>query len=438
LSESQERMVLVCEPAKFDQLAKVFERWGLDAAKIGEVTAKKTVELHWKGELLADIDPDILVENAPQYQRPYKVLPPMNRVTSRTWAKARKNGAQAGVCLDLCFKDIRGTSRKFITRQYDSRVGASTARDTSDSVGVVRLKDSKRALGVVLGCRPHLMRLDARVGGLDAVAYPAFEMALKGFETLAVTDCLNFGNPEKENVMSDFVAALDGMNSVCAALEAPIISGNVSFYNETMGKNISPTPSTGLVGLRPDLNNLPQSFFTKIGQLVYVLRLPGFVTGGTDQESWDTKSEAIGELDGRIVGDFIRTARVLSGAPGVEATRAIGKFGLAYALGRMTIENGIGAVIDTEGLKMIRPDLDETALFEEHLYEALIIVDASRATDFEDAFTAMRQASPTSELHRVGRTINSSLEIGAFIKVEAESLKESYSNGWSAHFESLA
>ncbi len=438
LSESQERMVLVCEPAKFSQLAKVFERWGLDAAKIGEVTLKKTVELHWKGELLTDIDPDILVENAPQYQRPFKVLPPMNRVTTRTWAKARESGATAGDCLNLCFKDIRGTSRKFIYRQYDSRVGASTARDTSDSVGVVRLKDSKRALSVVLGCRPHLMRLDARVGGLDAVAYPAFEMALKGFETLAVTDCLNFGNPEKENVMSDFVASLDGMNSVCTALEAPIISGNVSFYNETMGKNISPTPSTGLVGLRSDLNNLPKSYFTDIGQLVYILRLPGFVTGGANQESWDTKSEAVGELDGRIVADFIRTARLLSNAPGVSATRAIGKFGLAYALGRMTLENGIGAVIDTEGLKMIRAELDDTALFEEHLYEAVMAVDPLRATDFEDAFTAMRQAAPTSELHRVGRTINGSLEIGAFMKLDTATLLESYSNGWSAHFESLA
>jgi phosphoribosylformylglycinamidine synthase II len=444
LSESQERMLLICEPAKFDALSKVFERWGLDAAKIGEVTTKKSVELHWKGELLTDIDPDLLVENAPQYERPYKVLPPQNRVKTRTWAAARPGASKrpfvssANLCLELCLKDIRGTSRKFIYRQYDSRVGAATARDTSDSVGIVRLKDSKRALGVVLGCRPHLMRLDARVGGLDAVAYPAFELALKGFETLAVTDCLNFGNPEKENVMSDFVASLDGMNSVCAALVAPIISGNVSFYNETMGKNISPTPSTGLVGLRPDLNALPESFFTAPDQLVYVLKLPGFITGGADQESYSATTEAMGELDGRVVGDFIRTARLLSNAPGVKATRAIGKFGLAYALSRMSFENNIGAVIETEGLKLIRDELDDSALFEEHLYEAIFAVDPRRATDFEDAFTAMRQAAPTTELHRIGRTQNATLEIGALLKLDTVSLNESYTNGWGANFESLA
>jgi phosphoribosylformylglycinamidine synthase len=434
LSESQERMLLVCEPAKFEALVAVFQRWGLDAARIGEVTAKKTVELRWKGELLTEIDPDLLVENAPQYQRPFKVLPPQNRATSRTWSR----GEDATQRLILCLQDVRGTSRDFIHRQYDSRVGAATARDTSDSVGVVRLKDSGRALGVVLGCRPHIMRLDARIGGLDAVAYPAFELALKGFETLAVTDCLNFGNPEKENVMSDFVAALDGMNRVCASLEAPIISGNVSFYNETMGVNITPTPSTGLVGLRDSIENLPESFFTAPDQLIYVLRLPGFVTGGADQESRESVAQAMGDLDGRIVGDFIRVTRLMASAPGVKATRAIGKFGLAYALARMTMPKDVGAVIDTEGLKMMRPDLDETALFEEHLYEAFIAVEASRAVEFEDAFSAARRSAPTAELHRVGRTVLGVLEIGGFVKVNSVELKTSYSSGWGLNFESLA
>lgn len=439
LSESQERMLLVCEPAKFEALQAVFERWGLDAARIGEVTAKKTVELHWKGEMLTEIDPDLLVENAPQYQRAYRDLPPQNRVSNRTWSSQRSaSHGTAGECLKACLTDVRGTSRKFIYRQYDSRVGASTARDTSDSVGIVRLKDSKRALGVVLGCRPHIMRLDARVGGLDAIAYPAFELALKGFETLAVTDCLNFGNPEKENVMSDFVASLAGMNSVCAALEAPIISGNVSFYNETMGKNITPTPSTGLVGLRSDVNLLPESFFTNEGSHVYVLKLPGFVTGGADQESFSAVPQAIGELDGRVVADFIRVAQKISSGPGVQATRAVGKFGLAYALGRMAIENGVGAVVETDGLKLIRMAIDEAALFEEHLYEAVIVVDAKRSTDFEDAFSVVRQAAPTAELHRIGRTGGRSLVIGALLDENVSDLKTSYTTGWSKNFESLA
>ncbi|RYZ63926.1 MAG: hypothetical protein EOP05_22815, partial [Proteobacteria bacterium] len=327
--------------------------------------------------------------------------------------------------------------RKFIYRQYDSRVGAATARDTSDSVGVVRLKDSNRALGVVLGCRPHIMRLDARIGGLDAVAYPALEMALKGFEALAVTDCLNFGNPEKENVMSEFVAALDGMNSICASLEAPIISGNVSFYNETMGKNITSTPSTGLIGLRNSLDRLPVSHFETENQAIYVLKLPGFISGGYAQEIASNKQQAVGELDARIVANFIRVAKTLSEASQVQGTRAVGKFGLAYALSRMCLE-GTGAVIEPNGLKLIRTEVDQAALFEEHLYEAIFVVDGKETTAFEDYFTAIRQLAPTAEIHRIGRTGGTKLEIGSLLESDTASLKTAYTSGWGENFESLA
>ena len=435
LSESQERMLLVCEPAKFERIAAIFHRWNLDAVKIGEVTTKKTVELHWKGEVLTDIDPDLLVENAPQYQRPYSVLPPQNRTTTRSERVAKVDDAKQELINTL--KDVRGTSREFIYRQYDSRVGASTARDCTDSVGVIRLKDSGRGLGVVLGCRPHVMRFDARVGGLDAVAYPALELAAKGFEALAVTDCLNFGNPEREAIMSEFVAALDGMNAICANLEAPIISGNVSFYNETMGRNITSTPSTGIVGLRDSVTNLPHSQFARAGLAIYVLRLPGIAMGGTLQEIRGGQIKGDGELNAQSVGGFIRVTRDLVNLPAVSATRVVGKFGLAYALARMSL-GGFGAIVDGEGLKMIRSTLDREALFEEHLYEVILGVDESRISAFEDRFSSLRQASPTAELHRIGRTREGRLEIGSFIESDTASLVSAYENGWGANFESLA
>jgi len=438
LSESQERMLLVCEPAKFDRLASVFHHWGLDAVKIGEVTAKKTVELHWKGELLTEIDPDLLVENAPQYQRSWQPWSPKNRVSARTLYALAENDWTS--FLKETLADVRGTTRDWIHRQYDSRVGASTARDCHDSVGILRLKDSGRGLGVVLGCRPHVMRFDAHVGGMDAVAYPALELALKGFETLAVTDCLNFGNPERENVMSEFVAALDGMNQICAGLTAPIISGNVSFYNETMGKNITPTPSTGLVGLRDGVENLPKSFFTQGGQAVYLLRLPGVMMGGVAQEMRHKQITGAGSLDADSVCAFIRLAMSLSAAQGVAATRAVGKFGLAYALARMS-ENGVGARIDFESLRLARGGtMDGAALFEEHLYEAVIAVDTAAADAFEDAFASgvrswKAQARPV--LQKIGSTLAGRLEIGSAIDGEISRLQESYRQGWKRSFEGL-
>src|SRR6202000_2540392 len=132
----------------------------------------------------------------------------------------------------------QGGSRDWIYHQYDQRVGGRTMRDATESVSVVRLK-SDRALAIVLGCRPQLMRMDARIGATDAIFMPALEMAAKGFEPLAVTDCLNYGNPEKPNIMSEFVASVEGISRACEAIDAPVISGNVSFYNETLGQNIT-------------------------------------------------------------------------------------------------------------------------------------------------------------------------------------------------------
>lgn len=439
LSESQERMLLVCEPKQFDKLAAVFHHWGLDAVKIGEVTAKKTVELHWKGELLTEIDPDLLVENAPQYQRPWKPWAAKNRVATRAIFSLAETDWTA--FLKETLEDVRGTTRDWIHRQYDSRVGASTARDCHDSVGVLRLKDSGRALGVVLGCRPHVMRFDAQVGGMDAVAYPALELALKGFEALAVTDCLNFGNPERENVMSEFVASLDGMNRICAGLTAPIISGNVSFYNETMGKNVTSTPSTGLVGLRDGVEDLPKSAFTQAGQAVYLLRLPGLMIGGQAQELRQKTITGAGYLDADAVCAFIRLAKNLSEAQGVTTTRAAGKFGLAYTLARMA-ENGIGARIDFEALRLARGGtIDGAALFEEHLYEAVIAVDAAAASAFEEAFagaTRAWKAQVRPVLQKIGATLAGRLEIGTVIDCEISGLQESYRQGWKLSFEGLS
>ena len=438
LSESQERMLLVCTPAQFEKLAAIFHRWGLDAVKIGEVTAKKTVELYWKNELLTELDPDLLVENAPQYKRPFQVLPAQNRVTSR--AELKSTTSESGRAeVESLLHDIRGTSRDFVHRQYDSRVGASTVRDTTDSVGIVRLKSSHRGLGVVLGCRPHIMRWDPRIGGADAVAYPAFEFALKGFETLAVTDCLNFGNPEREQVMSEFVAALDGMNQVCAGLIAPIISGNVSFYNETMTRNVTSTPSTGLIGLRDNVDQIPESHFTGAGQAVFVLRLPGLMTGGMRQEVAHQKIQGIGELNTKEMCSFIQATREISHLPGLVSTRAIGKFGLAYALARMS-KHGIAAEITSVGLKTIRDTIDMDALFEEHLYEAVLVVLESEAVEFEQKATKLlkKHALKTAGVHRLGRTQNGKLEIASLLHADVKTINDAYNSGWGAHFETMA
>ncbi len=419
LSESQERMLLVCEPKQFAKIEAIFHRWGLDAVKIGEVTEKKTVQLFWHGECLTDIDPDLLVENAPQYQRAFKALAPQNRVQSRSEFKP-------DIELKDVFYDIRGCSREWIYRQYDSRVGAATARDCRDSVGVVRLKDSGRGLGVVLGCRPHVMRFDPQVGGFDAVAYPALELALKGFTALAVTDCLNYGNPERENVMSEFVSSLEALSAMCRELEAPIISGNVSFYNETMGKNITSTPSTGLIGLRDSVEHIPLSHFGDAGLKIFALRAPMIEFSGASCEIKKGSATGRGEFEAKRAGEMIRAAVRLSEMTGVRSTRAVGKFGLAYALARMSLE-GFGAVVDLEKLKGIRSEVDRAALFEEHLYEAVFAIDRASAAEF-----SLAVKGSAVELHEIGETVQGRLEIGSLVNEKVETLRTWFTNCWDA------
>lgn len=252
LSESQERMLLVCEPSKLKDIQKVFARWGLESTPIGEVVKGRQVELLWKNETLTQIDPDLLVENAPQYQRPYSPLKIKNQI------KYPGN--------------LPSDSKKWIYRQYDQRVGLRTMQEAGHPVALVRL-NSGRALSIALGCRPWLMKQDPVVGAYDTIFEPAIKMLCTGAWPVAITDCLNFGNPERPEIMSEFVASVEAIAHSAKLWDAPVISGNVSFYNETEGRSIPSTPATGVVGLKKRETPIVQDSFSKVDLKVGVLSL---------------------------------------------------------------------------------------------------------------------------------------------------------------------
>lgn len=273
LSESQERMLLVCEKDKLLPIQKIFENWGLDAVCIGELIPERKIKLIWKNDIICEIDPDLLVENAPQYQRAYS-----------PWiSRAPVSSVRSDFTPERYFNSALGGSKKFIYQQYDQRVGAATARGADSDIAIVRLPDSGRGLMISVGCRPYLMRQDAKVGAYDAVLYPCLQMAAKGGKALAVTDCLNFGNPEKNEIMSEFVASVDAITEAAQVFETPVVSGNVSFYNETLGKNITSTPATGVIGLRDDVLNIPEDHFQVSGNSVYLLKCEAFDAQGICQ-----------------------------------------------------------------------------------------------------------------------------------------------------------
>ncbi len=417
LSESQERMLLVCEPHKLKELQKVFHHWGLDAVQVGEVIHDKVIRLMWHGELLTEISPELVVGHAPLYQRPFREDVTLNyRVKKETPSATATNEEFLKV-----LGDVRVGGKEWIYKQYDQRVGASTALDCSSPIGAVVLP-SGRALGTVLGCRPHLMRQDSHLGGMDSILYPALELAIKGFEPLAVTDCLNFGNPEKIEVMTDFVHSLRGMNSACEAINTPIISGNVSLYNETLNKGVTPTPSTGLVGLRPHLDNLPKSNFINSGDQIFTLDISAGWSSGYWAERQGQKSEVYFDGDLKNLSSKIKILQELCSSFPITATRMVGNFGLGVTLAKMCLTHNKGLEVSCG-----------QGFFTEPLYQMVLSVAAQDVSDLTQTFLARGLG-----LRSIGTVTSSDHFHWNNIKVSTSAMKEAYLAAWSNAFPELS
>lgn len=432
LSESQERMLLVCVPEKFEAIKKVFDQWNLEATIIGKIIKEKTVRLHWHGEVIADIDPDLLTENAPEYKRKYGTW---NKEFTGELSDKQKNQLEVSEeeYLSHVFSNVISSPKNWIYDQYDQRVGSNTAKDCSEPVGVIVLPESQRSLGIVLGCRPSLMRASAYIGAMDAVYYPAIELALKGIEPLAVTDCLNFGNPEKENVMTDFVATVEGMSAACESIQTPVISGNVSFYNETRGKNITSTPSTGLVGLGGDPLSLPSSNFKNTGDLIYKITTSKLMTfSGQLSEilNNEIKPWLVGELNTKDTAKFIFDLKNLVIDEKPKATRSVGKFGLFYALYKMADAN-FGADID----------LDFEDATTERLYEVVVVITPNQKEAFEKSlnsknldFKAIGKVNSTGELKFKAEDSQDAGQLGSESVFKVNELKQRALQSWETAF----
>jgi phosphoribosylformylglycinamidine synthase len=436
LSESQERMLLICDPEKFKRIEEIYHRWDLDATVVGEVISEKKVKLFWKEELLTEIDPDILVENAPAYDREHSAWEAKRRVNSTQLWSLDSEEIKSQILEILASQE--GCSRSWVYEQYDQRVGAATHRDCSSPIGILSLPDSKRGLGIVLSCRPYVMEMDAQIGGGDAVVYGALELACKGFEPLAITDCLNYGNPERVPVMTEFVASVEAMSRMCEKLDAPVISGNVSFYNETQKESITSTPSVGMVGLRESLRGVPKQSLEE-GLDVFLISMPLIESGGYLAKVKGQEVTFSGEWDDQKVAAFVRLILDLGQFAPVKGARVVGKFGLGYTLARMTIE-GSGIKIDEKSLKELGYDR-AASLFRERFYEVVVGVERSQVKRFQDlvhSAAKMNGLFDSVKAVRVGESEGDALKVADWLKVSRDELKERYEKGWYEIFKTLA
>ncbi len=271
LSESQERMLLVAERGREREVFDVFQKWGLDAVEIGRVTDDGQLRVLNHGSVAADIPAHAIAEQGPVYQRP--IAAPKSASESRF---SEFKFAAPGANLTENFKKLLASptiaSKKWITDQYDSMVRTNTRFGPgAGDAAVLRLKETKRGLALSTDGNGRWCQLNPRVGAMHAVAEAARNVACSGAKPIAATNCLNFGNPEKPEVMWQFSEAIDGIGEACRALDTPITGGNVSFYNETLGKPIYPTPVLGVLGLLENAEDALGSGFRNEGDLVVLL-----------------------------------------------------------------------------------------------------------------------------------------------------------------------
>jgi phosphoribosylformylglycinamidine synthase subunit PurL len=267
LSESQERMVLVVHRGREAEVAAVFRRWGVDVETIGVVRREPRMRLLWQGDVVADLEIAPLVTEAPLYQRAFTAPKPLPPSTPVTLDGAPDEAAALRALLaspNLC-------SKRWITTQYDWSVRTNTVAGPGGDAAVIRVPLTSKGLAMTCDVNPRYVAADPETGAAHAVAEAALNLACVGARPLAVTDCLNFGNPERPEILGQLAAAIRGLAEACRAFETPVVSGNVSLYNETDGVSIPPTPTVGMVGLLDDVTRTVGLHFTREGDLVALL-----------------------------------------------------------------------------------------------------------------------------------------------------------------------
>jgi phosphoribosylformylglycinamidine synthase len=344
LSESQERMLMVLEPGKEDTARRIFEKWELDFAIIGRLTDTGRMVLRHNGETVADLPIDPLAEAAPIYDRP--TAPAQPRPVLQPGDVAPPDDIMDALTALLGTADL--CSKRWIWEQYDHMVMADTVARPGGDAAIVRIHGSNRGLALTTDCTPRYCGADAATGAAQAVAEAWRNLTAVGARPLAITDNMNFGNPERPEIMGQFADAVDGIRDACLALDFPVVSGNVSFYNETNGKGILPTPAIGAVGLIDDLGRTARLALAAEGQS---LALIGATAGHLGCSAY--LKEIAGRRDGapppvdlaveRRNGDFVR-AEIAAGR--ISVCHDLSDGGLLVAAAEMALAGGIGCTIN--------------------------------------------------------------------------------------------
>jgi len=377
LSESQERMLIVVKKGREQEIKDLFHKYDLEAVAIGVVTDDKMLRLLHKGDIVANVPADALAEDAPVYHKPssepayYREFQAMENYIPTV--------NNYGETLLNLLKQPTIASKEWVYDQYDYMVRTNTVVAPGSDAAVVRIRGTKKALAMTTDCNARYLYLDPETGGKIAVAEAARNIVCSGAEPLAITDNLNFGNPEKPEIFWQIEKAADGISEACLALNSPVIGGNVSLYNETNGTAIYPTPVIGMVGLVKDTKDITTQSFKAAGDLIYVLGETKAEFGGSELQKMleGSISGKAPSLDLEVEKSYQKAVLEAIRAGVVESAHDLAEGGLAVAVAESLISSkGLGAKVNVTEDAV-------TALFSESQSRFLLSIKPENKETFE-------------------------------------------------------
>jgi len=414
LSESQERMLICAKKGFEDKVVAIFKKFELDAEVIGEVTDTGHVELFWHGEKCADIPVAPVADEAPILDRPTQRPAYLDEIKNASIDDFDTPYSTEALKSLLAHPEV--SDKAWIYSQYDSTIqNNSMTRIGQTDSGVIRLKDSKKALAMSVDCNPRYCYVDPKMGAAAAVAESGRNVAMSGAVPKAITDCLNFGNPENPEVMWQFAKACEGIKDACKALSTPVVSGNVSLYNETNGTSIFPTPSIAMVGIHEDNERVLTSPFKGVNNKVYLIGETSFEFGGSLYMKIFGKKVAgtMPKLDFDKELALWKFVEEANQKDLITSAHDVSVGGVAVALAQMAVRSNLGF----EG---VIPFEDERELFSESQSRALFEI----APENIKAFEKMLKNSGLA-FEEVGRVTESDFMLNS-ISISSEELASIY------------